>query len=143
MLLMSVMYTSTTLASPNTLLSCSEKFSDFEISEENGVYTLMRSVLEDRVKGNAYVRGTRSLESEGNIEGVVSVSKTKDSLVFNLDNSNKITFKIERTEKSGLQSIKILSDGDETASSVIQLNAILGTDRNELSFSSSDACEIK
>lgn len=121
------------------LLTCSEKWSSFEVSQQSDQYLIERIVVLDRVKGNPFVSGSITTESQGKIEAL-SYSKTKDSLTLNLAEGLSLTFKLGMDPQEDTVHVKFSSNAENVD---IQMAAILGIKENELAFYSIDACEIK
>lgn len=140
-LLFSIFFSLNTYAEPTkkVLLECSEKFSRFEISEENGTYEFERSVVLDRVSGNQFVAGAISVDSHGSISAK-SVTKTADGLTFALEDGKSLNFKIQKIPEENSVKLNITSNAFNLG---IQIGAILGTEVNPLEFYSVDACEAK
>lgn len=140
-LLFSIFFSMNTYAesTKKVLLECSEKFSRFEITEENGQYEFERSVVLDRVSGNQFVAGAISVDSHGMISAK-SVTKTADGLTFVLEDGKSLYFKIQKNTEENSVKLNIASNAFNLG---IQIGAILGTEVNPLEFYSIDACEAK
>lgn len=121
------------------LLTCSEKWSSFEIAQQGDKYLIERTVVLDRVKGNPFVSGSITTESQGVIEALSHI-KTKDSLTLNLAEGLSLTFKLGMDPQEDTVHVKFSSNAENVD---IQTAAILGIKENELAFYSIEACEIK
>ena len=142
-LLMTMIFSAQALAydegEKTQLLYCSEKFSTFEVYQENGVTYVSRMLVLDRVRGNPYVYGSISQNSTAVIDTLL-VKKTEDSLIFSLEDGLKITLKITKDVSEDTTRLQFISDAENVE---IQMGAILGTEETPLEFYSLDACSIK